>query len=111
MDDREAAQHDIAELVMALLPHGVHDPSQADRCADFRGLPRTAGSGADHFLQGDDIRIEVTYHLGDPRRNDAAVHPPAAVDVVSGNPDVDMTPCPGVAHCWRSRIQTNGPAI
>ena len=44
--------------------------------------PAPAGPGADHFLQRDDVGVDVAQHLGDARRHRAAIHAAAAVDVV-----------------------------
>ena len=35
MHDGKAAEHDVAELVAAQVPHRVHHPSHADRGPDF----------------------------------------------------------------------------
>ncbi len=109
MDDREAAEDHVAEVVAAQHPHRMHDPAHAQGGADFLRLSGAAGAGADHFLQRHDVRLHVTDDVGDPRRHRPAVHAAAAVDVVGRDPQIDVTDASRVAHCCRSRIQTNGP--
>ncbi len=89
MDDRIAAQHDVAELVLPQRAHAVHHPSHAEPGADFLGLARAGRSRADHLLQCDDVGVDIAKHLDDPHRDDAAVHPAAAVDVIGGNPNIN----------------------
>ena len=89
--DRVAAEDDVAELVLAQRAHAVHHPAHAERRADLFGLPGAGRARADHFLQRDDVGVDVAQHLDDARRVDAAIHAAAAMDVVGGDADVDVT--------------------
>ena len=94
------------------MAHRRHHPAHAERGADLLGLAGAAGAGADHLLQRDDVGVDRAQDLDDARRHGAAIHAAAAVDVVGGDPHVDVLArrfCLG--HCCRSRIHTNGPTI
>ena len=66
--NREVRQHDVAELMAAQVAHRRHHPAHAERRADFLGVSRIVGPGADHFLQRDDVGVEA----GAARRRRAA---------------------------------------
>ena len=80
--DRKAAQDDVAELVAAQQAHRRHDPAHAERRADLLDLAAAARPGADHFLQRDDVRVDVPQHGGDAIGPRPSIHPAAAMDVV-----------------------------
>ena len=52
-------QHDVAELMAAQVAHRRHHPAHAERRADFLGVSRIVGPGANHFLQRDDVGLEA----------------------------------------------------
>ena len=83
--DREAAEHDVAELVAAQLARRRHHPAHAERGADLLGVAAAVRPGADHFLQRDDVGVDRAQHRGDPLRARAAVQAAAAMDVVGGD--------------------------
>jgi len=89
LNDREAAEDDVAEQMSAEMPDGGHDPAHPERRPDLLGLSGPQRSCADDFLQGDDVRIDGAQHLGDTKGRRAPVHAAAAVNVVRGDPDVD----------------------
>ena len=74
------------------MAHRGHHPAHAERRADLFGLSGASRPGADHFLQRDDVGVDVAQDLDDARRRGAAIHAAAAVNVVGRDPDVDMTP-------------------
>ena len=92
MDDREAAEDDVAEEMLAQMPDRRHHPAHADRGADLLGLSGAGRAGADHFLQRDDVGVQLADHLGHARRHRPAIHPAAAMDVVGRDPHVDVSP-------------------
>ncbi len=79
---RQARQHDVTELMAAKLARGGHDPAHAKRSADFFGLRQSPGAGAHHFLQRDEIGINIGEHIDRTLRNGAAVQAAAAMNVV-----------------------------
>jgi hypothetical protein len=85
MAHRHAAEDDVAVDCRAHVPGGRHDPAHAERCAQLGGLPFAHRTGADDFLQGDDVGVDG----GEDGRNACephpAVEPAAAVDVVGGH--------------------------
>ena len=108
MDDRMAAEDDVAELMLPELSHRVHHPAHPERGADLRSLIDSRRTRADDFLQRDHIGVQLADHVGNARRDGAAVHAPASVNVVGRDPHVNVL-ARLVGHCCRSRIHTNGP--
>src|SRR5262245_62940041 len=51
VNDREAAQHDVPEEMVAQVPHGSHDPSHAQGGADFLGLTGAIRPRSNYFLK------------------------------------------------------------
>jgi hypothetical protein len=99
MCDREAAENHIAEEMPAELPHRGHHPSHAEGGANLFRLARTGRTRPDHFLERDDVRVDVAEHFGNPLRRGAAIHAATAVDVVGRDPEIDMRGCLRLAHC------------
>ena len=89
MRDGKAAEDDVAEQVPAQVPHRGHHPAHAERRADLFGLSGAGRTGADHFLQRDDVGVDLAQDFGDPLRRGAAIHAAAAVNVVGGDSEVD----------------------
>ena len=85
----DAAGDDVAELVLPQRAHGSSQPCRAR--ADFLSCPRPRAC-ADHFLQRDDVGVDVAQHLDDARRR-LAIHPAAPVRC-GRDPDL--------GHCCRS---------
>jgi hypothetical protein len=88
MQDGVSAEYDVAELMTPQRANGGHDPSHAETCADFFRLTGPGGPRAYNLLQGHDVGVDRSQDLDDPSRADAAIHPAAAMDVVSGYPDI-----------------------
>ena len=114
--DREAAHDHVAEEMPPKMPHRRHHPAHAERRADLLRLTGPRRPRADDFLQRDDVGVDVAKHFRDPRRRDAAVHAPRSMDVVGGDPQIDVPAAAAgiarrAAHCCRSRIQMNGPTM
>ncbi len=80
--DREAAEDGVAELMAAQQAGGRHHPAHAERRADLFGVAPAARTGADHFLQRDDVGVDGAQHGGDPFGARPAVESAAPVDVV-----------------------------
>src|SRR5256885_9976244 len=83
--DRMAAEYGIPEMVTAQLPRRRHHPAHAEHRAEFFGVAAAVRSGADHFLQRDDVGVDGVEHGGDSIRTGAAVEPTAAMNVVGGD--------------------------
>ena len=109
--DREAAEDDVAEEMTAQVPHRRHDPAHAERRADLLGLAGAGRAGPNHFLQRDDVGIDVAQHFGNALRRRAPIHAAAAMDVVGRDSELDVGRRFRLGHCCRSRIQMNGPTI
>ena len=107
--DRKAAEDDVAEEMLAQLPHRRHHPAHAERRADLLGLAGARRPRADHLLQRDDVGVDVAQHLGDPRRDDAAVHAAAAVDVVGRDPQIDLPTAAADRSSRRSLLPLQDP--
>ena len=52
-------------MVAAQLPRRRHHPSHAERRAEFLGVAAAVRPGADHFLQRDDVGVDVAQDRGD----------------------------------------------
>src|SRR3954470_6466013 len=87
MDDRVAAEHDVAELVPPQHAHAAHHPAHAEPRPDLLRLPGTRRPRPDDFLQRNHIRVDVPQHLDYPLRTHPAIHAAAPMDVVGRNPD------------------------
>ena len=87
--DRKAAQYGVPELVPAQQAHGRHDPAHAERCADLLDVAAATRPGADHFLQRDDVCVDVSQHGGDALGSRPPIHPAAAMDVVGDDAERD----------------------
>jgi hypothetical protein len=85
LPDRQPAENDVAKQMSAQVARGRHDPAHAERRAQLLGVTRPRRPGADDFLQGDDVRIDVLEDAGDAVRPRPTVEAAAAVDVVGGN--------------------------
>ncbi len=102
MDDRVATEDDVAELVLPQSSRRRHHPSHAKAGADFFRLPRSRRSGTDHFLERDDVGIDLTEDLDDSRAAHAAVHTAAAMNIVGCDPHFGGAPRARrgrLAHC------------
>ena len=86
VDDRIAAEHDVAEEASSQVTGGCHHPAHAQRGADFLRVTTGGRPGADHFLQRDDVRLDAADDLRDSLRAGAPVEATAAVYVVGGHP-------------------------
>ncbi len=82
---REAAEHDVAELVVAQRARRRHHPAHAQRRAKLLGVAGMAGAGTNHFLQRDHVSADRLQHLRDALGPRAAVEPAAPVNVVRGD--------------------------
>ena len=81
-DDRQPAQHRVAELMAAELPRRRHHPAHAERRADLLGVPAAVRTRADDFLQRDDVGVDRAEHGGDALGPRAPVEAAAAMHVV-----------------------------
>ena len=82
LDDRQAAEDGVAELMAAQLPRRRHHPAHAERRAQALGVAAAVRTGADHFLQRHDVGVERSDHGRGALRPRAAVEAPAAMNVV-----------------------------
>ncbi len=83
--DGQPAEHRVAEQMAAQVPRRRHHPAHAQQRAELFDLAVAAWSGADHFLQRDDVGVDRAQHGGDAFRAGAAVEAAAAMDVVGGD--------------------------
>ncbi len=60
------------------------------RGADLFGLAGAGRPGANHFLERDDVRVQAADHFRDAGRHRPPIHAAAAVDVIRGDPDIDV---------------------
>src|SRR5215467_11795736 len=89
IQDRQPAEHDIAEEVPAQPPCGRHHPAHAEGGTELLGMSRAGRVRADYFLKRHDVRANLRDHLRGPQRKDATVEAAAAVDVIRHDPQVD----------------------
>ena len=85
MPDRKAAQDDVAEERGAEMARRRHHPAHAERGAELGGLAGLQRTGANHFLERDDIGIDRRQHAGDALEPRAAVEAAGAMNVVGGD--------------------------
>ena len=102
MRDRQPAEHGIAELVPAQVARRRHHPAHAERRADFLGVAAGRRSGADHFLQRDDVGVDRAQHRRDAIRARAAVEAAAAMNVVGR--DAKSRASRRVSHEWTTTL-------
>ena len=74
MDDGEPAENGVAELVAAPLAGRRHHPAHPQGRADLLDVAAAARPGADHFLQRDDVGVDVAQHGGDSLGPRAPIH-------------------------------------
>ena len=90
--NRKPRQDDVAVLMIPVLTRRRHHPSHSQRRADrFRlagaGVPR-----AQHFLQRDDVGLDVAEHTDDAVRTRPSIKPARAMDVVGRDSELDPRP-------------------
>ena len=95
VDDRMPAEDDVAEQVPSQVPYRRHDPAHAQQSPEFFGVPGRVWPGPDDFLQGDQIGIDRSNHVGDSSGQGAAIQATAPMDVVRG--DAKRAPA-GISH-------------
>lgn len=86
MEDRQSAQHDVAELVFAQSASRCHDPTHPQRRADLFDVATAARPWTDHFLQRDDVGVDGAQDRSDPIWAGPAIHPTTTVNVVGDHP-------------------------
>lgn len=86
MENREPAQHDVAELMLAQSARRGHDPAHPERSPNLFDMARAARSRADHLLERDDVGVDGAQYRGHPIGSSPAVHASAAVNVVGHHP-------------------------
>ena len=82
LDDRQAAEDRVAELMAAQLPCGRHRPAHPERRAEALRVAAAVRTGSDHLLQRHHVGVERSDHGRGALRTRAAVEAPAAMNVV-----------------------------
>ena len=82
LGDRQPAQDRVAELVAAQLARRRHHPPHPEQRPELLRMAPVVRSGADDFLQRDDVGVDRAEDRGDPLRARAAVEAAAAMNVV-----------------------------
>jgi hypothetical protein len=88
MAHRKPAEHHVPEKRRAQVACRRHDPAHAERGAQFGRLSGLERTGANHFLERDDVGIDHREHAGDALETGAAVETAAAMNVVGGDADL-----------------------
>jgi hypothetical protein len=90
LSDGQAAQDDVAEEMPPQTSRWCHDPAHTKRGTELLGMSWTVGVGSDHFLERDDVGIDVREHGGRSRWFDTPVEAPTTVDIVGRDAHINM---------------------